>query len=159
MQIVVGCTPALTLKTDCLMLGVWQDRTDTPLLRELDIALHGALRQSVDSKAFVGKEGETVLFQTGAGLPAARVLLVGLGAYAQADCGSVRRGAAEGARVLQQQRVKQAGLALSEQPVGLPLTQVVQVLVEGLLLASYRFDRFLTQKREDLPPCLKRLTF
>ncbi|ABA87461.1 cytosolic aminopeptidase, M17 family [Syntrophotalea carbinolica DSM 2380] len=157
MQIVVGCMPALTLKTDCLMLGVWQDRTDTPLLKELDTALHGALGQSVDSKAFVGKEGETLLFQTGAGLPAARVLLIGLGAYAQADCGAMRRGAAEGARVLQQQRVKRAGLALSEAPAGLPLTQAVQVLVEGLLLASYRFDRFLTQKREDLPPLLETL--
>ena len=152
MQIVAVSTPVLTLKTNCLVLGVWQDQTDTPILNTLDISLNGALRQSVDSKAFVGKESETLLFQTGSGLPAARILLVGLGPWAEAGAGALRSGAAEAGRVLQQQRVTDAALALCElPPVSCKPGQVLQALAEGLLLSAYRFDRYLTLKRDELP--------
>jgi leucyl aminopeptidase len=152
MQIVAVSTPALTLKTNCLVLGVWQGQTDTPLLNSLDISLNGALRQSVDSKAFVGKESETLLFQTGTALPASRILLVGLGPWAEAGTGTLRSGAAEAGRVLQQQRVTDAALALCETPPdSCKPGQVLQALTEGLLLSAYRFDRYLTQKRDELP--------
>ncbi|MGE4542828.1 MAG: leucyl aminopeptidase [Pedobacter sp.] len=152
MQIVAVSTPALTLKTNCLVLGVWQGQTDTPLLNSLDISLNGALRQSVDSKAFVGKESETLLFQTGTALPASRILLVGLGPWAEAGTGTLRSGAADACRVLQQQRVTDAALALCEPPPGsCKPSQVLQALAEGLLLSAYRFDRYLTQKRDELP--------
>lgn len=152
MQIIAVSTPALTLGTKCLVLGVWQDLTDTPLLGALDLSLNGALRQSVESKAFVGKEGETLLFQTGSGMPAARILLVGLGSRADAGTGRLRSAAAEAGRVLQQQRVTDAALALCEMPpASCKPDQVWQALAEGLLLSAYRFDRYLTQKRDELP--------
>jgi len=156
MQIVAVSTPALTLKTNCLVLGVWQDRIDTPFLNTLDISLNGALRQSVDSKAFVGKESETLLFQTGTGMPASRILLVGLGDWTEACIGTLRSGAAEAGRVLHQQRVTDAALALCEPPSAkCKPDHVWQALAEGLLLSAYRFDRYLTQKRDELPPPLE----
>lgn len=156
MQISVVCSSPLSLHTDCLVLGVWQEQTDTPLLKQLDIALNGALRQAVDSKAFVGKTSETLLFPAGTGLPAARILLIGLGIWADATAGALRSGAAEAGRVMQQQRVAEAGLALCEPPpASLQSDQALQALAEGLLLASYRFDRYLTQKRDELPPLLE----
>jgi leucyl aminopeptidase len=155
MRIAVDFSPPLTLKTSCLVLGVWQDRTKTQLLKDLDDSLHGALRLSVDSGAFSGKQGETQLFQAGAGVPAARILLVGLGPFEAADADVLRRGAAEAARVLQKQHVGEAGMVCPESPARLNPAQVAQALAEGLLLASYRFDRYLTQKREELPPLLE----
>ena len=152
MQIVAVSAPALTLKTNCLVLGVWQDRIDTSFLNTLDVSLNGALRQSVDNKAFVGKESETLLFQNGTALPASRILLVGLGPWAEAGIGSLRSGAAEAGRVLHQQRVTEAALTLCElPPASCKPDQVWQALAEGLQLSAYRFDRYLTQKRDELP--------
>lgn len=156
MQIVAVSTPALTLNTQCLVLGVWQGQTDIPLLNNLDTFLSGALRQSLDSKAFAGKQGESLLFQTGTGLPAARIILLGLGPWAEAGAGALRNGAAEAGRIMQQQRITEAALALCEPPpVSLKLDLALQALVEGLLLSAYRFDRYRTQKREELPPLLE----
>jgi leucyl aminopeptidase len=153
MQIAAVCAPALTLETDCLILGVWQEHTDALPLRELDVSLRGALRQALDSKSFSGKEGETLLFPTGDTLPAARVLLVGLGFRAKASAAALRRATAEAALILQQQRLSEACVALSEPPpADLAADLAIQALVEGLILAGYRFDRYRTQKRDELPP-------
>jgi leucyl aminopeptidase len=157
MQISVVCAPPLTVATDCLVLGVWQGQTDVPLLRELDLSLRGALAQSVASKAFSGKEGESLLFPTGTGLPGSRVLLVGLGDPARGNLDVMRRGAAGAGRILQQHRVTEAALVLPDfLPDPVAPAGAVQALTEGLLLCSYRFDRYRTQKREELPPLLEK---
>lgn len=156
MQIVAVSTSPLTLNTDCLVLAVWQGQTDTQLLNSLDISLNGALRQAVDSKAFVGKERETILFPTGTGLAAARILLVGLGPWSEGSAGALRKAAAESSRVMQRQRITEAALVLCEPaPGSCSCDQTVQALAEGLLLSAYRFDRYLTQKRDELPPLLE----
>lgn len=158
MQIVLDSTPALSLETECLVLGVWQDRTDLPLLRQLDSSLNGALRQAVSSGAFAGKAGETLLLHAGATLPAARVLLTGLGSVDENSAEALRLGAAEAGRILQQQHVTEAAVGLSEEPPGnLALEAAMQALAEGVLLGNYRFDRYLTRKRDELPPLLEQV--
>ena len=50
----------LQQKTACLVLGVFEGKFKTPLLKELDQALDGALGQTVRDGEFTGKVRETV---------------------------------------------------------------------------------------------------
>jgi leucyl aminopeptidase len=153
MNIVVLAMPPLQQATPCLIIPVWQTACETPLLKELDTRLAGDLSLALQTGAFMGRTGEKLLLHAGRRLPAERVLLVGLGEAKPAG-EALRKGAALAVAVLREQRLTDCCLVVPEtapEETG----DAARALAEGLLLADYRFDRFLTENLDRLPPTLK----
>jgi leucyl aminopeptidase len=80
-----------------------------------------------------------------------RVLVVGLGAPAEVDAERLRVGAALVAKHAAALDATSIGWLVTE-PGGVAPAEAAAALVEGTVLASYRFDRYLTADADDPPP-------
>jgi len=145
MKLTLRFADPLKARTACLVLGVFADRLHDPLLRELDRQLGGRLQEARRSGEFTGKPNETLLLQPIAALPARRILLVGLGRRREAGLEQLRQAAGTAIGQLKGKRLTEltCALPLLELPRTTPAARI-EAVTEGLLLAGYRFDRYLT---------------
>jgi leucyl aminopeptidase len=151
MQITVTARPAAALRADLLAVPLGQvdpkRRRLPPRLAALDRALAGRLSEVIHAGDFRGKRGETLPLWTGNGAPAPRVLLVGLGDEAQLDAQGAREAAAAALAAAGSRGAE--SVALVAPPIRrLRTPALVQALVEGAVLAGYRFDRYRTARDE-----------
>jgi leucyl aminopeptidase len=114
----------------------------------LDRAAGGRIGQALRAGDFEGKRGQTLLVHPAEGLPARRLLLIGLGDAAKASAELVRDVAALAVRDAQGRRAARVALLVPNLR-GLRPAAVAQALAEGAVLGSYRFDRYRTKKRDD----------
>jgi leucyl aminopeptidase len=119
-----------------------------PRVAALDRAAGGRIAQAVRAGDFEGKRGQTLLVHPADGLPARRLLLVGLGDAAKRDADLWRETAALVLRDAQGRRAKRVGLLVPSARGARPAA-LVQALAEGAVLGSYRFDRYRTKKRDE----------
>jgi leucyl aminopeptidase len=147
MNLKIRTTPPLQIKTACLVIGFYEKSSSDPLQNELDQKLGGLLRQARHRGEFSGKTGEQILFQPTNQLPAQSVLLIGLGSKAEASLENLRQAAGRAMQQVIKRKIGQAVFAL-------PLCEAnnsgcsvrTQAVAEGILLASYRYDQFLSEK-------------
>jgi len=139
-------------KTGCLVLGVFQQEQGPPALTRaalvVDKATGGHLRKVLAAGDLSGRSGTSMLLRAVQGVPAERVLLVGLGEQKGFDetafIGAVR--AAAGA--LKELGAADAVLAFADVKVGrraLPWNARHAVL--GMRDAFYSFDQLKTKKK------------
>jgi Cytosol aminopeptidase family, N-terminal domain. len=83
MEIKVRDSNAERIKTDLLVIPVREKKLDDALIRTVDRRLRGNLRARMQKSKFTGAEGGTLIYQTAGLLPAAQVLLIGLGGGAE----------------------------------------------------------------------------
>ncbi len=149
----------LKQKTPCLVLGAFEGKTLSPLLKELDRALDGALARAHRDGEFRGRPGESLLLHPGRALPAERVLLVGLGKERDAGLEQLRQAAGTAASILQKKRLTAFATDLAGPPLrGTDLAGRAQAVAEGIRLAAYRFDRFRTEEKKEGLPALRDAT-
>jgi leucyl aminopeptidase len=152
MEIHVTHRPAAALHADLLALPLGlvdpKRRALPQRLAPLDAALGGRLGELVRAGDFKGKRGETQLVWAGASAPSPRLLLVGLGDEAQLDGQGAREAAAAAVAAAMGRGAKQVAVLV---PVTrrLRLPALVQALVEGAVLAGYRFDRHRSSNGEE----------
>jgi leucyl aminopeptidase len=139
---------------DLLLIPVLEGPTIGPgsaeLARALDVDIEALLRDN----GVKGKLGETFSLPTLGRLPAKNVWMVGLGPKDDLGPDAVRRAAGKiAARASRYQKVAATlPVALEKEwPLG------VQALVEGILLGSYRFDRYKGKEEDGDRPKLDRL--
>jgi leucyl aminopeptidase len=120
--------------------------------RAVDAALDGQIQALIDGGDVQGKRNEvTVLYPRGA-IPAQRVILVGLGKRAAFSLEGVRQAAATAAK-----RAHDLGVTHLHTVVhgagagGIAPAQAAQAVVEGTLLALYRFHELKTQVNNERP--------
>ncbi len=146
-------------KTPCLVLGALEGRLNTPLLKDIDAALDGALSRAVREQEFSGKTKEVLLLHPGRRLPAERVLVVGLGKEKKNGLERLRQTAGTAASFLQGKKIVSFAVDLASLPLrGTEVPGAVQALIEGIVLATYRFDRYRTENRGELAPELAGVT-
>lgn len=142
-------------KTDCLILGVFENNQSDPALKELDAQLDGVLRKAGRADEFSGKADECLLLRPQGRLPAARILLIGLGEQRRFGLVRLRKAAAVAAGHLKKTRLNSLTCALPLlELAGTSSAARVRVTAEGLMLAGYRFDRYQTddaRKLADVP--------
>jgi len=136
-------------RADVLVLGQYGDGArPAPEIAALDRALGGLLSRVQKSEKFEGKPGQISYFHTAGAIPAERVLVVGLGPLRRGararDAEPVRRATAAAVR-----RARDLGAATIS--VFMPATALAararaQAVVEGALLGTYRFDKYLKEK-------------
>jgi len=130
---------------DVLVLGRYAAPTRPAAeLVALDKKLDGLLSTVLGTEKFEGKAGQVAHLYTGGRIPAARVMVVGLGPKKSGDAEILRRAAATSAR-----RARDLGatsVAVFMPADGLPARARAQAIVEGGILGTYRFDKYLKEK-------------
>jgi leucyl aminopeptidase len=148
MEILLKHGAPLEQKSACLIVGVYEARLKTPLLQELDRGLDGAFGLACKSREFTGKVKEMLLLHAGRRLPAERVLLVGLGRPRQPSEEDLRQALGAAASLLQQKHLSSCAVDLDSFAVAGNWSAHTQAAAEGLLLATYRFDHYRSEKKE-----------
>jgi leucyl aminopeptidase len=116
----------------------------------VDQALGGRLGKLVAWGDCRGKLNETAVLYPGEGFPARRVMLVGLGKREEFDLDKIRQVSATVARKAQSLGVTAyATIVHGAGAGGLDPAQAAQALVEGTLLAGYRFEQHRTETAAD----------
>ncbi|MFO7576892.1 MAG: leucyl aminopeptidase [Pelovirga sp.] len=159
MKILVKKTSPLTLKTPCLVLFTFSESSRQPLAAQLDQQFCGLIAQARRTGEYQARPGDTLLLHNPGTSGPARILLVGLGKAGDATSSQLRQAASVAAATLKQIRLRRFAIDLNgfKLPGTAPALQV-QAITEGLLLADYRFDRYLTADRPDQPKALEQVS-
>lgn len=158
MKLTVKKGDPLKQKTPCLVLGVAEGRLKEPLLQQLDKAISGAFARATRSREFTGSKGQSLLLHAAKGMSAERVLLLGLGKERGISLSGLRQAASSATRQLAEKQVGSFLLALPQVAVKKSgLAERTQAVAEGVLLADYRYDRYLSTKKPGQPVALEKV--
>jgi leucyl aminopeptidase len=146
----------VSIRADILALPMFEGPEPGPGVRDVKGADLVSLYRGARLK---GKKGESLLVPNTGGLDVAAkaILLVGTGRRQEASPDAVRRALG---RVASQLAGRRTVATTFPQVAGREAEDAVQASVEGILLGSYRFDRYKSGKDEDRPekPALRDVT-
>lgn len=115
----------------------------------VDKALDGAISQLISQGEIKGKLNEITIIHSLGKLPAARVVVAGLGKKHELSLDRVRGVVAEACRGLRQKSVDNiATIAQGAGIAGISLESAAQAVTEGALLGVYSFRRHITKEAE-----------
>jgi leucyl aminopeptidase len=140
---------------DIGIIGLFEDEGISAGARGADAALGGLLTTMYERKELTGKAGEVVAVHTLGRLPVARLVLVGLGKPNAFTPEVARRAAGTAAKTFDKAQAKQITVALLGEGRA-PAGDLVRAVVEGVMLATYRFDQYRSTPRPSA--ALERLT-
>ena len=126
-------------QADLLVLPFLEGPEAGPGMKEVGKALGSDLVAVLRENRIKGKLGDTLMVPTMGRVPAGTALLVGLGPQAEADPDRIRR--ATGKIAARAARYRRVATTVPQATKG-GWQEGVQAFVEGLLLGSYRFDRY-----------------
>ena len=145
MKILIKKTTTTSVKTPCLIHFVSQGQPKPQFLARFDQGSANLISAAQQSKEFSGKTDETLLIHTGQTEGPARLLLIGLGKQQHLSLMRLRQATSTAVSVLKQKSIAKASINLENLPIHKATTQQqVQAIAEGLLLADYRYHRYLT---------------
>ncbi|MFN2543747.1 MAG: leucyl aminopeptidase [Actinomycetota bacterium] len=154
--------PKLTYQTgspadvdaDVVILPMFEGPEAGPGVKDAGDALGTDLVALYRSNKLKGKVGEALTVPTLGGLPAATLLLVGLGKRSELTADKLRRGIGKVAsRVSRFERV-----ATTFPQVSRPSDGAMEATIEGVLLGAYRFDRYKGKGADpDSKPALREI--
>jgi leucyl aminopeptidase len=130
---------------DTLLVFAQRDGTLSPWGAEVDRALGGLLGEALRRGALRGDIGEAAVLPTSGRVPAARVVLAGLGAVEQRDRHRLGLAAAHGARAAVRAGARHLVSEVPDLP-GFPRATAAEVTLLGLARGGYRFGRYRTQE-------------
>ncbi|HEX9891788.1 MAG TPA: leucyl aminopeptidase [Actinomycetota bacterium] len=135
-------------KADLLILPLYEGLEGGPGVREAGKAMDVDLLSLAREQGAKGKVGEAVTIPTLGRLPARTLMLLGLGARGKADPQTARTASGKVAT-----RVVRFGDVATTVPQGggRDWEEAIVAFLEGLLLGSYRFDRYKAQQNGDAP--------
>lgn len=141
------------IKTDLLTLPVKEKEIEEPVIRRLDRLLKGRLSERIKKNQFTGAEGTTLLYSTEGILPAAHLLLVGMGKEHEIEIDSWRKAAA---------RAKKEAVGIGAEEIAFFFSPdreaeiTAGAIVEGALMASYQFNKYRSESKPS--PTLRAVT-
>lgn len=143
----------LDLKARCgmLLIPVIQGRVlDDPVVRKVDKRLGGEVAGMAEQENFRGKSGQSLCFGTLGKAGPRRVCLLGLGEAGKLSEESYRRAAGSAAEALRRANARDA-VVVSRVPGESDITigELTGALVEGLVLGTYRFDKYKSRKDDE----------
>jgi leucyl aminopeptidase len=139
MEIALGTAGALGAPADLLAVGVFADLEPGPGAGEAIAGLGASIGSLLEARGFSGKTGEAVALPTLGRLPAATLLLIGLGARDKVDAETLRRA---GGTVVREARGAKRAVTTLPQALAGDEAAAVRAVTEAVLLAAYRFDKY-----------------
>ena len=146
--------------TGVVVAGVLADRQLGPSARTLDAQLKGAVVRAIEASRFSGKRDQTLSLLAPAGSDYERILLVGLGNAEELDALRLQGIGASIVAALAGSGHTEAFVAVDGLE-GAPLApaEMAAEMALGLLLRSYRFDKYFTKQKEEDKPSLAAVEF
>jgi leucyl aminopeptidase len=132
------------IKTGLLVFPVMEQRTEDRALRGLDRLLRGRLSERIEKGRFTGAEGSVLLHSTGGFLPAAHLLLFGMGKKEEIEAASWRKAGARAKKEAAELGMEE--IAFFFAPDG-ESEVAAGAVVEGVLLASYQFNKYRSERK------------
>ena len=157
MEYLVKSGDPARLASACLVVGVHAERRLSRGAQAVDQATQGALKRQLTRSGFDGAVGKTQMLHELPGLPAQRLLAVGLGTAGKLDARELRKAFAAAGRVLATASVADALFAVTADPTGLPVRATARDLVTCTDEALYRFDHLKSKPAAPKVP-LSRVT-
>jgi leucyl aminopeptidase len=155
MKIIAEAAQLLSINTPVLVIGLFKEKSLSPLHQEINAALGDVLGQALREQEFSGKLGETLLLHAGKRLTAQRILCVGLGHEKDYSSAQVRQAVASAAELVQKSRIPTLVLDLdSLVNAAVNVNLAAAAASEGLALSAYRYDEFRHDSAKDLTPLL-----
>ena len=141
------------MRAGLLVIPVREKKLDEPEIRALDRHLNGNLRARIQKSKFTGAEGSSLLYTSVGFLPAAQLLLIGIGGESEIANDTWRK---TGARA----RREAAGMGAEDVALffapGKNAEGAAAALVEGAQLAAYQFNKYRSNGKA--PAVIKSLT-
>jgi leucyl aminopeptidase len=157
MDFVAKTGTAAALRTDCAIVGVYQDGSLSQAAKEIDAVAGKLVSGLVKRGDFTGKPGATLLVHNPGGITARRLLLVGLGEAGKLDLKGWRKAHGAAIRALLGTGARDACSFLSTETVADAETYMLaRHAAEAAEESAYRFDE-MKSKLEDPLPRLARL--
>jgi leucyl aminopeptidase len=131
------------IRTELLVIPLREKHLDNPALRSLDRHLKGGLRARIEKNKFAGAEGSSLLYGSAGTLPAAQILLIGLGGSELGTDAWRKAGA----------RIRKEAATIGALDIAVLFTpdrdeeSAVSALVEGALLAAYQFNKYRSNSK------------
>jgi leucyl aminopeptidase len=145
MRVTVDTQKPSKVAADLLVIAVpelkakrWQP---SARISAIDDALSGQLSEVVKSGDFHGKSNESVLLYTHSAIRAKRVLLCGLGNFADIDAETLRSVAGKAINSARAKGARKVTMCL-DPATELDVVAGAQAASEGAILANYRFDTY-----------------
>lgn len=140
------------LRCDLLVVPAFEGALlDASPVDDLNRRLDGLLRKLADEEKFEAKKGQSLAVHTHSKVGPERVLFVGLGPKDSFDAAELRHVSARAGKTA---GVKHAAVLF---PLGIDDGRALQLVAEGSLLGTYRFDRYLAEDTRK-PSSLELLT-
>ncbi len=150
MKIKVVAGDITKTKTDAIIVPFFEgmERPEGNIAT-LDKALDGAVSQLISQGEIKGKLNEITIIHSLSKLPAARVVVIGLGKQQELSQDKVRGAIAGACRLLRQKGVTSiATIAQGAGIAGITPEGAAQAITEGALLGVYSFRRHITKEAE-----------
>ena len=139
------------IDADLLVLAVGEGELERgELLDGTDARVGGVLRRAAGEERFRAKLGQTLVVHV-RDVRAQRIALVGLGAGVDRAGQALRIAAGCAARIATAVGAPRVAFAWSLPPASASDGRACEVVAEGALLGSYRFDKYLTDDRGRRP--------
>ena len=135
---------------DALVLFVLEKGNALESFRNVDKKLKNKLSNLLKEEHFQPRLGESLVFHTNGEMNAARIVLTGLGDPEKWNRDVFRRAAAAATLAARNAACSRVSYALPARP-GVNKNHLVQSIIEGALLSTYRFLKFKTKEEEIQP--------
>ncbi len=139
MEVKFRDTTAERVKTDLLVIPVREKKLEGPEIRALDRCLKGNLRTRIEKSRFTGAEGSALLCASVGMLPAAQILLLGLGGGSEIAAETWRKAGARARKEAAATGAEEIAFLFSPDK---DAESVAGTIVEGALLAAYQFNKY-----------------
>lgn len=141
------------IHTDIVAFTVFGDPAKDSVFKSADQVLGGALTDVAGAESFQGKVGQSLTLYTAGKIPAKRVVVVGGGMRGEFTNAHIRDVAACVAGVANRNRATSVAFLLPAFGNSRE-SALLQMAVEGVVLGSYRFARYLTGEEAKTAPTL-----
>ncbi len=146
MRITRSTTLPHEVKADTLIVGVFEGSEITPLSK-MDALLGGHLSVHVKEEEFKAKEGATLRIHTHGKLPYRTLVVLGLGDRKGFTLRRLRSATARASKLASASKAGTLALWLPFDKATAKIGEAIQAAAEGLLLGSYRYDRYKEEKK------------
>ncbi len=147
MDYFIESAPLEKLQSDCIVVGVYQDKQLSAAASVLNSHTQGVIAKVVSRGDISGKVGETLLLNALTGLASERVLLVGLGENKPVSGKNFKKALQAAAISLKKSYIKSVASALTEIPLeNLDVQWNVRQVVENFNDVAYQFTAYKSDK-------------
>jgi leucyl aminopeptidase len=143
------------LKPSAYVVFAFEGGKLTAPAQALDKKTKGAIKRAVQATGFEGKRGKLLTISGPDGVSAAHIVVAGLGKLADLKARDFEKIGSSLTAELNKHRAISAEVVFGEAIKNVPEDLAASHLAEGLLLNSYRFDKYLTKEPKEKKPTLK----